>query len=208
MNSNKTALVLGATGLVGAQLVKQLLLDERYSKISLLLRRPLAQGMFADSANKLEPVVINFDEMADYEGYFKAQHIYVCLGTTLKQAGSRAAFRKVDFEYVHVAAQLARMQKVQSFVWISSVGAHAKSASFYLRTKGELENAIFAMKELNSKAVRPSLLLGNRGEQRLVEDVAGFTAPLWSWLCVGGLRQYKPVLAEDVARQMIGMQAF
>lgn len=207
--TNKTALVLGATGLVGKQLVKQLLLDERYSKVIVFLRRPLPQTAFFDPQNKLYPLVIDYEQMAEYEGYFKAEHIYVCLGTTLKQAKNKAAFRKVDFDYVHVAAQLARAQQSQSFVWISSVGANAKSTSFYLRVKGELENAIFALSGLNNpSAVRPSLLLGERSEKRCGEQLAITLSPVWSLFCVGTLAKYKPVKALDVASKMIAQQQF
>ena len=133
----KTALVLGATGLVGKSLVEQLCTDHRYQTVTCLLRKPLSTNFFtvtADNATKVQPIVVDFENLQDYQGYFGSQHIYVCLGTTIKKAGSKGAFRKVDFEYVHVAAQLARAQRAVSFVWISSVGANAKSNNFYLKS--------------------------------------------------------------------------
>jgi uncharacterized protein YbjT (DUF2867 family) len=209
MSDKFSALVLGATGLVGKELVNQLLDDSRYESVTCLLRKPLRQHFFVGPTHKLQPIVIDFNCLEDYQGYFGAQHIYVCLGTTIKQAGSRALFRKVDFEYVHIAAQLARAQRAQSFVWISSVGADAKSRNFYLRVKGELENAIMGMTGLNNASgVRPSLLLGDRQDFRLAEQMgmklARFVAPF----LIGKLAKYRPVHAAEVAAQMVRLQQF
>lgn len=206
---SKSALVLGATGLVGKSLVEQLCHDHRYDSVTCLVRKPLTQDFFQLSNNKLQPIVVDFTQLQDYQGYFGVSHVYVCLGTTIKKAGSKNAFRKVDFEYVHIAAQLARAQRADSFVWISAVGANAKSSNFYLRVKGELENAVLNMSGLhNASAVRPSLLLGERDEMRPAEKLAGKLSPLFSPLLVGKLSKYRPVKAADVAAQMIRLQVF
>lgn len=200
-------MVLGATGLVGRALVNLLLQDPRYQEITCLVRKPLARHQYNDPHNKLKPVVIDFNALQDYQGYFSVNHVYCCLGTTLKRAGSKAAFRRVDFEYVHIAAQLTRAQRADSFVWISSVGANANSRSFYLRVKGELENAIMRMSQLPyASAVRPSLLLGKRDDARTLEDIAKKTAPVWQALMKGPLKKYRPVHATDVARNMLALQ--
>lgn len=205
----KSALVLGATGLVGKVLVEQLCQDNRYGSVTCLIRKPLTKDLFNCATDKLQPIVVDFSHLEDYQGYFGVSHIYVCLGTTIKKAGSHAAFRKVDFEYVHIAAQLARAQRVDSFVWISSVGADAKSNNFYLRVKGECENAIINMSGLeNASAVRPSLLLGERDESRPAEKLGSFIGKLISPLLIGNLSKYKPVKAADVAAQMIRLQVF
>lgn len=209
MNSNKTALVLGATGLVGKALVRQLLLDPRYDAITILVRRPVPASLFSDPLGKLTPLVIDFEQLQDYQGYFSVNHVYCCLGTTLKQAGSKAAFRKVDFEYIHVAAQLTRAQRADSFVWISSVGADAKSSNFYLRVKGELEDALMRMPQLpNASAVRPSLLLGERNESRPLEAFGQMIAPALGVFMAGPLKKYRPVSATEVAHKMITLQEF
>lgn len=209
MNSNKTALVLGATGLVGKALVRQLLLDPRYDAITILVRRPVPASLFSDPLGKLTPLVIDFEQLQDYQGYFSVNHVYCCLGTTLKQAGSKAAFRKVDFEYIHVAAQLTRAQRADSFVWISSVGADAKSSNFYLRVKGELEDALMRMPQLpNASAVRPSLLLGERNESRPLEAFGQMIAPALGAFMAGPLKKYRPVSATEVAHKMITLQEF
>ena len=119
MTGHNTALVLGATGLVGQELVRQLLADERYSQVTCLLRRPMS-GVVpqSDARNVLQPVVVDFEQFDEYLGYFNVDHVYVCLGTTIKRAKSREAFRKVDFELVYAAAQMSGQQGCKSFVWI------------------------------------------------------------------------------------------
>lgn len=209
MTTQKSALVLGATGLVGKSLLSQLLADPRYTNVTCLVRRPISLNHINDPCEKLQPLVVDFDKLDDYQGYFSVDHVYCCLGTTLKQAGSKSAFRKVDFEYVHVAAQLARAQRANGFVFISSVGANAKSRHFYLRVKGELENAIMSMSQLrHAAAVRPSLLLGERSQARGLEELGQKLAPLLSPLMIGPLKKYKPVTAFSVAREMIRLQPF
>ena len=206
---NKTALILGATGLVGHQLLEILLQDNRYTHITCLVRKPLAASVTGDAEHKLQHLVIDFEALRDYEDYFQVDHVYVCLGTTQNKAGSKAAFRKVDFDYVHLAAQLARAQKSGSFVWISSVGADAKSPSFYLRVKGELEDTLFSMSGLaNAATVRPSLLIGDRNESRPAEQLGIALAPFISPLLLGPLRKYRPVHAHAVAQKMINLQVW
>lgn len=209
MDKKYHALVLGATGLVGKALVNKLCQDPRYARITCLVRAPLPMSAYFDEHSKIEPLVINFDELQDYQGYFNVDHVYCCLGTTLKKAKTKSAFRKVDFEYVHVAAQLSRAQRVKSFVWISSLGANAKSRHFYLRVKGELENAILSMPQLpNAAAVRPPLLLGERPEQRTAESLGIKLFSAVSPILLGSLAKYKPVSAHDVSYQMINLQVF
>ncbi|MFT6267744.1 MAG: hypothetical protein ACJAVV_000543 [Alphaproteobacteria bacterium] len=207
--SKLTAIVMGATGLVGKALVNHLCQDDRYDKITCLIRAPLTANDFHDPMQKIQPLVIDFNKLQDYQGYFTVDHVFCCLGTTLKKAGSKSAFRRVDFEYVHVCAQLARAQRAKSFVWISSLGANAKSSNFYLRVKGELENAILTMPQLpNAAAVRPPLLMGTRNEYRpgeawgikILEGISPFMK--------GPLAKYRPVPAQQVAHEMINLQLF
>lgn len=207
--SNLSAMVIGGTGLVGKALVNQLCQDQRYAKITCLVRAPLSSVEYYDPMRKLEPLVINFDQLQDYQGYFTVDHVYCCLGTTLEKAGSKAAFRRVDFEYVHVCAQLARAQRAKSFVWISSLGANAKSSNFYLRVKGELENAILTMPQLpNAAAVRPPLLMGVRKEYRPREAWGIKILEAITPIMKGPLAKYRPVHANQVAHEMINLQVF
>ncbi len=209
MTEKYKALVLGASGLVGKALVNQLCQDDRYSQVTCLVRSPLSKAQYHDPLNKIQAIVIDFDELQDYQGYFSVEHVFCCLGTTIKQAGSQSNFRRVDFQFVHVAAQLTRAQRAKSFVWISSVGANAKSKNFYLKVKGELENAILNMPQLdNAAAVRPSLLLGQRKEKRAGESWGIAIMNVLSPLMFGPFSKYRPVSAQQVAYQMIQLQIF
>jgi uncharacterized protein YbjT (DUF2867 family) len=209
MTEKYKALVLGASGLVGKALVNQLCQDERYSQVTCLVRSPLSQSQYLDPSKKIQALVIDFDELQDYQGYFSVEHVYCCLGTTIKQAGSQSNFRQVDFQFVHVAAQLTRAQRAKRFGWISSVGANAKSKNFYLKVKGELENAILSMPQLNNAAaVRPSLLLGERDDKRMGESMGIAFAKALSPILAGPLAKYRPVSANQVAYQMIQLQVF
>lgn len=207
--TTKTAVVVGATGLVGRALVNILCQDDRYTQITCLVRAPLHAADYYDPMNKIQPLVIDFDELQDYQGYFTVDHVYCCLGTTIKKAGSKSAFRRVDFEFIHVCAQLARAQRVKGFVWISSLGANAKSSSFYLRVKGELENAILTMPQLqHAAAVRPPLLMGQRKEERPAEEWGIRILATISPIMRGPMAKYRPVHAQQVAREMINLQLF
>ncbi len=203
----KTACVIGASGLVGKALVQQLLVHPGYKQVTCLVRRPLNAADYPDPEGKLQPVVIDFDVLQDYQGYFTVNHVFCALGTTIKKAGSRAAFRRVDFEFIHVCAQLARAQRAKGFVWVSSVGANKHSKNFYLKVKGELESSIISMPQLqHAAAVRPSLLLGQRNEYRRAEQWGINIANALSFCFKGPLAKYKPVHASTVAAQMITLQ--
>ena len=206
MTKHKTALVLGATGLVGKKLLAQLKVDNRYASIICGVRK-LPVNDTNSELDKVKNELVDFDNLnADL---FKVDHVYVCLGTTIKKAGAQQAFRLVDYDYVLKAAQLAAKGQVESFVWISSVGADASSTNFYLRVKGELERDIAQLSDLdNASCVQPSLLLGQRDEFRLGEKLGVILSPLLSPLLIGRLAKYKPVRAEHVAHQMIELQHF
>lgn len=202
------ALVLGASGLVGQQLVQQLLLDPRYRQVTCLVRHRLAEDKWQDPRQCLQQIEIDFAQLADRQLLFQHRHIYVCLGTTIKQAKSQRAFRQVDFDYVYQAAQITAQAKAISFVWISSVGANANSRNFYLQVKGQLEQAIAQLEKLPTAKVRPSLLLGQRASTRLLESLSIVLFRILSVFMLGPLAKYRPIKATEVASQMIMLQKF
>ena len=196
--ATRRALLLGATGLVGSILLGRLLADARYREVIVVARRSPALVHPA-----LRVVEVDFERLASAAEAFRVEHVYCCLGTTLKRAGSRDAFRRVDHDYVVEAARLAAAADVEAFVWMSSVGADPASRSFYTRVKGELERAVAALPLRRWIAVRPSLLLGDRAEFRPAERITAVLSRPLGPLLVGGLRRWRPIAAEAVAQSML-----
>lgn len=196
--SEKTALVLGATGLVGTYLVEQLLMHPAYAKVRILVRHKLRR-----EHPKLEQHIVDFDHLERYRSLFRVHDLFLCLGTTMAKAGSKEAFRQVDYGYNYTAAQLASEQGANQVLLVSSVGADSEALFFYAQVKGELEEAI---KELPFWAVRifqPSFLLGERTEDRWGERVATGIARVVDSFTGNWLSRYRPVEAEYVAAAMV-----
>jgi uncharacterized protein YbjT (DUF2867 family) len=195
--ANKTALVIGATGLVGEETLKQLLSSAQYSKVIALTRRPL------DIKHaKLENPVVDFDKPGQYSS-IKADDVYCAMGTTIGKAGSQAAFKRVDFEIPLLVAKQALDNGAAKFILVSSMGADAKSMVFYSRTKGELEQALSQLKYKAVLIFRPSILLGNRKEYRAGEAIGRFAAEKLSFLFAGPLAKYKGTPVDLLAKAMI-----
>lgn len=196
-NRKKTALVLGASGLVGNELVKILIQQKNYEKIHLLVRKPLEI-----KNSSCEMHVVDFDQLHKHHELFQVTDIFCCLGTTIKKAKSKEAFRKVDFEYPVKAAQLASVSGVEKFLIITAMGSNSKSRVFYNQVKGEVEEAIGKFSLPSVHIFRPSLLLGNRAEFRLGEKMAEKASIFLNTLMVGPLRPYKAIQAKNVAAAM------
>jgi uncharacterized protein YbjT (DUF2867 family) len=198
-NSEKrTAIISGATGLVGEQLLNQLLSDAVYRKVIAIVRKPM------DLVHeKLEQKVIDFGQLPETITGLKADDGYCCLGTTIKAAGSKERQYVIDHDYVVEFAKGCHQTGVTRFAVVSSIGANADSANFYLRTKGEME---CDLKKIPFKAIfilQPSMLLGGRKEFRAGEKAAIALMHVMNPLMIGGLKRYRGVQASDVARCMI-----
>lgn len=191
----KTALVIGATGLVGAQLTRLLLEDPAYGSVRVIARKPLGF-----SHPKLETFITSLDEMSSRPEAFRADHAFCCLGTTMRQAGSKEAFFKVDFTYTVRFAELCQQQGVQKFLLVTALGADPTSAVFYNRVKGETEEKVaqYSFDELH--IFRPSLLLGPRQESRLGEAAGKWFAEHFDFLIPA---RYKGISGDTVAKAMI-----
>jgi uncharacterized protein YbjT (DUF2867 family) len=194
----RSALVLGATGLVGGHLVRQLVERPEYGRVVALVRRPT--GL---THPKLEERVVDFDHLAPVKDAFWVDDLYCALGTTHRKAGSRAAFRRVDYNYPLAAACLGREAGVQRYLLVSSMGADPRSVFHYSRVKGELEAALTGLGLPSLQIFRPSLLLGHRQESRPGESVAALVMRLLDPVMVGPLARVRAVPAETVARAMI-----
>ena len=194
----KTAIILGATGLTGTELLKQLLNDDYYKKVVLFSRK-------STNINhcKLTEYITDFDLLHKIKHLIIGDIVFCCLGTTIKAAGSKTAFRKVDFKYISDFAEFAKQNGLNQFYLQSSLGADSKSKNFYLKTKGETENAIRKLDFESFTIFRPSMLLGNRREFRFGETLGKLVMQFFSFLFVGRLKLYKAIDAKQVAKAMI-----
>jgi len=193
----KTALVVGATSLVGKELVNVLIASDEYEKIIVWVRRPL--GIHH---RKLVEKQINFEIMDTYKIDESVEHLYCCLGTTIKRAGTQEAFKAVDFGFPLMLARKAKTAGILQFIIISAMGAAVNSMSFYSRTKGEMEEALKELDLQGLHIVRPSLLLGKREEFRMGEQMAAMLTSIVPFMFIGALRKYKPIPAKVVAYAM------
>lgn len=189
----KTALILGSTGLVGSELVKQLQASGMYDKIILPVRR--LSGIHGPAVKE---VLYNFDKPDP--SVMQANDIYCCLGTTIKNAGSQKNFYRVDVTYVVESAKAGYANGAERFALVSAMGANARSSVFYNRSKGEVEEAVCRIGYSSCFIFRPSLLLGNRSEFRFGEKVAGFLMRIFSFIIP---KRYKAIEASSVAAAMV-----
>ncbi|MEY9867505.1 uncharacterized protein YbjT (DUF2867 family) [Peribacillus sp. B2I2] len=195
--TTKTALILGATGVVGTQLVKEISKSKIYKEIYLLTRREMK---FTEP--KCTGHVVDFENLSKYADLFNVTDVFICLGTTIKNAKSKEAFRKVDYNYVIEAAKMAKASDVEKLLVITAMGADSKSKFFYSRVKGDVEGTLQHL-ELNSVHIfRPSLLIGERKEFRAGEKISGMLSSFAKFLFVGPLRPYRAIEANKVAAAM------
>ncbi|HVG25765.1 MAG TPA: NAD(P)H-binding protein [Thermoanaerobaculia bacterium] len=187
----RTVLLLGATGLVGREVLSLLLDDGDVGRVVVVARRPTGAAQ-----PKLDEHVFDLGEMEQHAGVFAVDQIVCALGTTIKQAGSRERFRVVDHDYPLIAARLGKANGARHYLLVSALGASAESRVFYNRVKGEVERDIIALGYRSTTIARPSLLLGDRGELRMGEKIA----EKFAWLAPP---KYKPIAARDVAKALV-----
>lgn len=195
---DKIALVFGATGLIGGFLVEQLLAHTAYQKVKVFVRRPMKL-----KHPKLEQHIIDFDKLLDYGDLIEGDDLYCALGTTRAKAGSKEAFFKVDFTYVYEAARIGVGQGVNQFLLVSSVGADPNSMFYYSQVKGEIEKAVKNLDYWATHIFQPSLLLGERNENRFGENIAKKIGGFFDKITGNLLTKYSPIEAEAVAQAMI-----
>ena len=188
----KNALVIGSTGLVGSLLVNELI-AKNISTIA-VTRRPIKNNSYSNSL-----LEVDFNSAIDNKKITPCDHIYICLGSTIKKAGSQKAFRKVDFEYSLEFAKIAKNMGAKKISLVSSVGANCNSKNFYLRVKGELEEAINNLDYDQINIYRPSLLIGTRDETRFLEKMGQNLSFLINLLLWGFLKKYRSINASRLA---------
>jgi len=196
ISPQKTALVAGATGLIGQQLVEQLLKSDRYAEVRTLVRKPTGRHH-----PKLVEVDYDFDQPD--AGQLRGDDVFCCLGTTMKKAGSKAAFTKVDHDYPLQVAQAAKQNGATQYLIVTAMGADSSASIFYNRVKGNVEEDLRKIGFDALHIFRPSLLLGNREEKRLGEKIGEAVMGFFDPVMVGPLKKYRTIDAIKVAKAML-----
>lgn len=196
--SNKTALLVGASGLVGGELLDHLLKHGAYRKVIAPTRSKLKQAHA-----KLSNPLIDFDKLGRYDDLFRVNDVYIALGTTIKKAGSKEAFRRVDYDYIVTVAGMARRAGANQCLLVSSAGANSESAFFYTRVKGQTEEAVTRMDYWAVHVFRPGVLLGDRKEMRPAEIITGKVTSLLRGISPTLLGDYNPTHVSELAERMV-----
>jgi uncharacterized protein YbjT (DUF2867 family) len=197
--SGKTAAIIGATGMVGTYLAELLLQDDYFSTVRVIVRRPYPNHP------KIEVKLVDFNDAESLKLALEGTHaVFCCIGTTQKKVkGDKDLYRKIDFEIPVKTARFCKEAGCEKFIIISAVGANSQSKTFYLRLKGEVEEALQTIGLKAVHIMQPAMLLGDRKEQRIVEQIIEVPMKLLSGLLSGTLRKYRSIHGKIVAAAML-----
>lgn len=191
------AILIGASGLIGSELLRLLLNDSYFSEVHILVRKSLNI-----QHRKLKELVIDFQDQKSFSSAIPEHSVvFSCIGTTQKKVnGDHQAYRKVDFDITVNAAKIAKQKHATHFLFVSAVGANPKSDNLYLQLKGEIEIVVEQVQLPRVSVIRPSLLLGKRNETRIAEQLGQWIMPIFSWILP---YKYKPIAGIQVAKKMV-----
>lgn len=197
-----TATIIGSTGLIGNFLLNELLNDNYYDTVKILIRRPIEF-----THPKLEKKIVDFNDSDSLLVALSNSDVIFCsIGTTQKKVnGDKDAYRKIDFDIPVNIARFSKMTDCEKFILVSSVGANSKSNNFYLKLKGEVEDTVNEIGLNSTHIMRPSLLLGDRKEKRMGEGISKKIMPIFSFLIPS---KYKPIHGKDVAKAMVSASKY
>jgi uncharacterized protein YbjT (DUF2867 family) len=193
-----TAILIGASGLVGHELLKELLDDTSYDKIKIVVRKSTRL-----THKKLEEIIVDFDKLSEYSDLLHGDIAFCTLGTTIKTAGSKEAFAQVDYAYVINFAEIVKRNGASRFVVVTSLGVSESGGNFYLTVKRDVENSLKKMNFKSLIIVRPSMLLGDRKEFRAGEFAGKIVMKAIRFLFIGKLKKYRAINASVVAKAML-----
>ena len=194
----KTALLFGASGLVGGHLLNELIKENYYSKIKIFVR---SEPKISDP--KIEIIRTDFNNLQNHKDDIKGDDCFLCIGTTKQNSPDKNEYRKVELEMPKEIAQIAKSNSINSFVFISSGYADPKSSGDYLKFKGQVEEELKSLNFTRLGIMRPSFLMGKRKEKRIGEKIGILVFKLLSPLLLGPLKKMKPINSEIVAKAMI-----
>ena len=194
----KTALVFGSSGLIGGHLLDQLIKNDNYNKIKLFVRSEIIIN-----EPKIEIVKTDFNNLDNYEEDIKGDDCFFCIGTTKQNSPDKNEYQKVELEIPKKIAEIAKINSVNSFIFISSIYANPKSSGDYVKFKGLVEEELKKLNFSNLGILRPSFLMGDRKESRVGEKIGILTFRLLSPLLLGSFKKMRPINSEKVAKAMI-----
>ena len=194
----KTALIFGATGLVGGHLTKLLLENDNYEKIKIFVRSEINFNN-----PKIQIIKTDFQNLSNHSSEIKGDDCFFCIGTTRKNSPNKLEYQRVELDIPKQIAKIAKTNSVNNFSFISSGMANPKHSGEYLRYKGLVEETLKDLEFINLSIIRPSFLVGNRKEKRFGEKIGIFIFKILSPLFIGPLKKMKPIRADLVARAMI-----
>ncbi|MEM1257076.1 MAG: NAD(P)H-binding protein [Bacteroidota bacterium] len=197
-NRKKTAIVLGATGLVGGILLDLLLEDKRYNEVLVFSRRRLDQPH-----PKLKVHIGDLLRLDSFVEQFKGDEVYCCIGSTQAKTPDMDTYKQIDFGIPAAAARLCHENGIDTLIVVSALGANPKSRLFYNRIKGEMEDTVLQFKIEKTHIVQPALIGGNRKEKRYGESFFKGVMGVLDVLMVGPLRKYRMIDAEYIAKAML-----
>lgn len=196
----KTAILLGATGLTGRLLLERLVADDSYERIKLFSRR---------TSENNSPKITEFNgdmlQLENFKDDFTADEVFCCVGTTSSKTKDRTIYKAIDYGIPLAASKLAKANNIPAFLVISALGANAESRIFYNRTKGEMEQAVLNQGIPNTYILRPSLIMGERDEKRIGESIGAVLLKLVSLFLVGRWKKYRAIEADRIASAMISL---
>lgn len=191
----KTAILLGATGLTGSLLLNELIADSTYKKIKIFSRTPVKI-----QSDKIEEHIVDLLQLENQKQQFKADLVFCCIGTTKAKTPDKNLYRKIDYGIPVAAAKLAKQNNIQKFIVISSLGANKKSFVFYSKTKGEMERDVLNQGIPETYILRPSLIVGNRKENRFGERLGAIFLKTFQFMIP---KKHKAIQAKTIAEAML-----
>jgi len=195
----RTAVVFGATGLIGSSLIEELCISDSYNLIKIFIR----EKSIHSGKEKIQEFIIDFNKLPDYSELITGNDLFICLGTTIKKAGSVTRMEEIDKDLPVRISSIASVNGASRLAVVSSLGADRGSSNYYLRIKGEMETEILALNYDTIAIVRPSILLGERKEKRPGEEIGKALIKIFGVFLSGKLLKYRGIEGRDVAKAMI-----
>tara|TARA_B100000579_G_scaffold137463_1_gene111575 strand:+ start:225 stop:884 length:660 start_codon:yes stop_codon:yes gene_type:complete len=196
----KTALIFGSSGLIGSELLKLIINNDKYSKIRLFVRSEISI-----STSKIEIIKTDFNNLENHKDLIIGDDCFFCIGTTRKNTPDKNEYINIEYNLPIEIAKIAKKNSIHSFTYVSSLGANTNASGLYLKNKGQAEETLKKLNFPKLSIIRPSILLGNRNEKRIGEKIGIFVMKIFSPIFLGKMKKLKPIKVENVAKAMVNV---